>query len=250
MFIEIAGVNKGFMHNKTSIAALQDINLTIERGEFVCFLGPSGCGKTTLLNMLGGYEKPTSGTIKIDGKIVKKPTIKRMTIFQGYDLLPWRTARKNVELGLETLKIEKNERTAIVDKYIDMVGLQDFANHFPYEMSGGMRQRLAIARAFALDPDVIYMDEPFSALDLITRIKIQKSILELWRESKKTIIFVTHIIDEAIFLSGRIVIFSQHPGRIIKVIDVPPEAKKRGDAPEYKRIKDEIHSICGITDSD
>ena len=246
--IEIIGVNKKYIHNKTPISVLHDINLTIEKGEFVCFLGPSGCGKTTLLNMIGGYEKPTSGEIRIDGQIVKKPAIKRMTVFQGYDLLPWRTARKNVELGLETLQIDKNERKAIVDKYIDLVGLTDFADHFPFEMSGGMRQRLAIARAFAIDPEVIFMDEPFSALDLITRLKIQKNILKIWRESHKTIVFVTHIIEEAIFLSSRIVVFSQHPGSITRIIEVPPEAKKSGESNEYKKIKEEIYRVCGITD--
>jgi len=198
--------------------------------------------------MIGGYEKPSSGEIKIDGEVVKEPTIKRMTVFQGYDLLPWRTARKNVELGLETLQTCKEERKEIVDKYIDLVGLTDFANHFPFEMSGGMRQRLAIARAFAIDPEVIFMDEPFSALDLITRLKIQKNILKIWKEGNKTIVFVTHIIEEAIFLSSRIVVFSQHPGRIIEIIEVPPEAKKNGESNEYKRIKEGIYRICGITD--
>jgi NitT/TauT family transport system ATP-binding protein len=247
MYIEVSGVNKNFMHNKDTISTLQDINLTIDKGEFICFLGPSGCGKTTMLNMLAGYDKPTSGEIKIDGQIVNKPSLSRMTVFQGYDLLPWRTAWENIELGLESLNISKAERKMVVKKYIELVGLEDFANHFPYELSGGMKQRISIARALAVDPEIIFMDEPFSALDLITRLKIQKSILEIWKESKKTIIFVTHIVDEAIFLANRIVIFSPYPGKIKKVIEVPPNAKKGESLPEYKMIKDEIYRVCDIT---
>ena len=247
MFIEIDGVSKQFIHNKVPILALKDINLSIEKGEFICFFGPSGCGKTTLLNMLAGYDKPTSGEIKIEGTMVDAPSIKRVTVFQGYDLLPWRTARKNIEIGLESLRLSKSERKTIVDKCIDMVGLTDFANLFPYEMSGGMRQRVSIARAIATDPEVIFMDEPFSALDLITRSSIQKSILNLWQERKKTIIFVTHIVDEAILLANRIVIFSPYPGKIVRIINVPPNARKGDNMPEYKKIKDEIHHACEIS---
>ncbi|MCL2399365.1 MAG: ABC transporter ATP-binding protein [Defluviitaleaceae bacterium] len=247
MFIEIEGVSKQFLHDKIPILALQNINLSVEKGEFICFLGPSGCGKTTLLNMMAGYDKPTTGEIRISGSIVNAPSLKRVTVFQGYDLLPWRTARKNIELGLESLKLSKSERKTVVSEYLDMVGLTDFANHFPYEMSGGMRQRVSIARALATNPEVIFMDEPFSALDLITRLSIQKSILNLWRENKKTIVFVSHIIEEAILLANRIVIFSPYPGRIVRIIDVPPNAKKGDNMPEYKKIKDEIHHVCEIS---
>lgn len=248
MYIEISEVSKSYLHNKNQIQALQDISLNIEQGEFICFLGPSGCGKTTLLNMLAGYEKPTKGQIKIDGNTVQKPSIKYMTVFQGYDLLPWLTAKKNIELGLESFDklLNKQDRGRIADKYIDMVGLKDFANHFPLELSGGMRQRISIARALAIDPEIIFMDEPFSALDIMTRLNIQKSILNLWHESKKTFIFVTHIIDEAILLANRIIIFSPYPGRIKKIIEVPPNAKGGDKMPEYKAIKDEIHQICEI----
>lgn len=246
-FIEIKEVNKLFMHNKVPMMALYDINLTIEKGEFICFLGPSGCGKTTLLNMLGGYEQPSSGEIKIDGHIVGEPRRDYMTVFQGYDLLPWRTARKNIELGLETRKLRRVEKRAIADKYIEMVGLEEFVHHFPYEMSGGMRQRLSIARALAVEPSVLFMDEPFSALDLMTRLKIQNSILSLWRESGKTVILVTHIIEEAIYLANRIVIFTPQPGRIKAVLDIPPEAKGSHDSPEYKALKKEIYRVCEIS---
>jgi len=246
LFIEVNGVNKEFLLDKSPLVVLQDINLTIEKGEFVCFLGPSGCGKTTLLNMMAGLETPTSGEIKINGNIVTKPSIKRMTIFQGYDLLPWRTAQKNIELGLESLKIRRAERKSIANKYIEMVGLKDFANHFPFEMSGGMRQRVSIARALAINPEVIFMDEPFSALDLMTRLKIQKSILDLWKESGITIVFVTHIIEEAIFLANRIVVLSQYPGKIKKIIEVPDSAKGSHDLPEYKKLKQEIYQTCKV----
>ncbi|MCL2198079.1 MAG: ABC transporter ATP-binding protein [Defluviitaleaceae bacterium] len=245
MYIEINGVSKQFMHNESPIMALKDINLTIEKGEFISFLGPSGCGKTTLLNMLAGYDKPTEGEIKIGSKVVEEPSIKRVTVFQGYGLLPWRTARKNIELGLESLKMKKKERKQVVDHFIDMVGLTDFADHFPYEISGGMRQKVAIARALAVDPEIIFMDEPFNALDLISRSIIQKSILDFWNERKKTIIFVTHFLNEAIKLANRIVIFSPYPGRIVRILDVPPGAKI-DDSPEYQEIKNEIISVCEV----
>ncbi|MCL1863023.1 MAG: ABC transporter ATP-binding protein [Defluviitaleaceae bacterium] len=245
MFIDIDNVSKTFLHNKTPILALKEIDLTIEKGEFVCFLGPSGCGKTTLLNMLAGYDTPSEGEIKIDGEIVTKPSIKRVTVFQGYGLLPWRTARKNIELGLESKKINKHERKKIVDEYIDMVGLTDFADHFPYEMSGGMRQKVAIARALAVDPEIIFMDEPFNALDLISRSSIQNSVVDFWEKKKKTIIFVTHFINEAIKLANRIVIFSPYPGIVVRILKVPPGAKI-DDSPEYNAIRNEIIDVCEV----
>ena len=249
LYIEVVGVSKTFPHKESQMLVLRDINLTIDKGEFVCFLGPSGCGKTTLLNMMAGYEKPTAGEIRIDGNVVQKPSIKYMSVFQEYDLLPWLTAKKNVELGIESFDklLNKADRGRIADKYIDLVGLSDFANHFPLELSGGMRQRVSIARALAIEPEILFMDEPFSALDIMARLKIQKSILNLWQDSKKTFVFVTHIIDEAIFLSNRIVVFSSNPGMVLKIIDVPPSAKGGEEMPEYKVIKNEIHRLCDLT---
>lgn len=217
--ININHVTKIFNSNNKDYTALDDAHLQIKEGEFVCLLGPSGCGKSTLLNMMAGFEKPTKGEILIDGEKVDKPQIDRLTIFQDYGLLPWRSVEKNIQLGLETLKIPKDERKKISDKYISLVGLEKFKNHHPSELSGGMKQRVAIARALAAKPKVLFMDEPFGALDPITRIKLQEDIIRIWQEEKMTIIFVTHDVEEAVFLASKIVIMSPNPGKVTHVLE-------------------------------
>ena len=219
MYIDISNVTKVFKSDNNEHKALDNINLQIEEGEFVCLLGPSGCGKSTLLNMMAAFDKPTEGKISINGEEVSKPSIDRVTIFQNYGLLPWRTVEKNIELGLETLKLPKKERKEIVEKYIDLVGLKDFKNSFPTELSGGMQQRVAIARALAVKPKILFMDEPFGALDPITRKKLQEDIIEIWKKEKMTIIFVTHDVEEAIYLGTKIVLMSPNPGKIKQIID-------------------------------
>ncbi len=219
MYIDISNVTKVFKSDNNEHKALDNINLQIEEGEFVCLLGPSGCGKSTLLNMMAAFDKPTEGKISINGEEVSKPSIDRVTIFQNYGLLPWRTVEKNIELGLETLKLPKKERKEIVEKYIDLVGLKDFKNNFPTELSGGMQQRVAIARALAVKPKILFMDEPFAALDPITRKKLQEDIIEIWKKEKMTIIFVTHDVEEAIYLGTKIVLMSPNPGKIKQIID-------------------------------
>lgn len=219
MYIDVSNVTKIFKSDNTEHKALDNINLQIEKGEFICLLGPSGCGKSTLLNMMAAFDKPTEGKISIDGEEVSKPNIERVTIFQNYGLLPWRTVEKNIELGLETLKLSKKERKESVEKYIELVGLKDFKNHFPTELSGGMQQRVAIARALAVKPKILFMDEPFGALDPITRKKLQEDIIEIWKKEKMTIIFVTHDVEEAIYLGTKIVLMSPNPGKIKQIID-------------------------------
>ena len=226
MYIEIQDATKiyekpgGFRSSKESFTALDHISLQIEKGEFICLLGPSGCGKTTLMNSIAGFETLTEGSITIDGQKVKAPSEKYVTIFQNYGLLPWRTVEKNVELGLETLKVPKQERKQIAMKYLQLVGLENFAKRHPAQLSGGQQQRVAIARGLAVDPEILFMDEPFGALDAITRYKLQDDLLHITKSQNKTVIFVTHDIDEAVFLADKIVVMSPNPGRIKAVIPI------------------------------
>ena len=219
-YIEIQEVSRTYKSKDKAFQALNRVSLTIERGEFICLLGPSGCGKSTLLNALAGFDRISQGSIRIAGKEVDAPNLKNVTIFQNYGLLPWRTVEKNVELGLESQKLPADERRMIADKYLDIVGLSSFKKSYPAELSGGMQQRVAIARALAVDPDIIFMDEPFAALDALTRMKLQDEISAICREQTKTIIFVTHDIDESIVLADRIVIMTPNPGRIKTIIPV------------------------------
>ncbi len=218
MYIEIQDATKiyekpgGFRSSKESFTALDHISLQIEKGEFICLLGPSGCGKTTLMNSIAGFETLTEGSITIDGQKVKAPSEKYVTIFQNYGLLPWRTVEKNVELGLETLKVPKQERKQIAMKYLQLVGLENFAKRHPAQLSGGQQQRVAIARGLAVDPEILFMDEPFGALDAITRYKLQDDLLHITKSQNKTVIFVTHDIDEAVFLADKIVVMRPNPG--------------------------------------
>ncbi|HEX2927649.1 MAG TPA: ABC transporter ATP-binding protein [Ruminiclostridium sp.] len=242
MYIDIKDVSKEYFQNNTIFKALDHVSLQIDKGEFLCLLGPSGCGKTTLLNSVAGFEKVNSGSILIDGKQVLEPSTKNVTIFQNYGLLPWRTVQKNVELGLESKKLSKKERHDIACKYIDLVGLSGFSKSHPSQLSGGMQQRVAIARALAVDPEIIFMDEPFGALDALTRLKMQDEISNIWNQQKKTIIFVTHDIEEAVFLADRIVIMTPNPGRIKSIISVPLARKRDRTSPDFLKIRDRVFS--------
>ncbi len=223
--------------------ALQDISLGIEKGEFVCLLGPSGCGKSTLLNAMAGFIQPAKGQIRIDGKEVKKPSNQYVTIFQNYGLLPWRNVEKNVALGLETTHKDKNKIKEICQEYIDLVGLSGFEKKKPAQLSGGMQQRVSIARALAVDPEILFMDEPFGALDAITRMKLQDDILEICHRTKKTIVFVTHDIEEAIFLSNRVVIMDANPGTIKAIIQISLGKNRDRTSEDFLRIRDKIFEI-------
>jgi NitT/TauT family transport system ATP-binding protein len=221
---------------------LTDVNLEVEQGQFVSIVGPSGCGKSTLLNIIGGLIKSTNGSILVDSKEIHGPGKDRGMVFQGYALLPWRTVLSNVELGLEINRVSKKERVELARKFINMVGLSEYEKYYPGQLSGGMKQRVAIARALAYNPKVLLMDEPFSALDAQTREILQGELLDIWAETKKTIIFVTHSVDEAVLLSNKIVVMGSNPGRIIKTLDVNLEYPRNQGAQMFQELRSQIWS--------
>lgn len=239
MSIKVKDVSRIFNNTKV----IDNINIDIDEGDFVCLLGPSGCGKSTLLNMMAAFDKPTEGKIYINDVEVDKPTIERVTIFQNYGLLPWRTVERNIEFGLETLKMSKVEKKTVVDKYIRLVGLEKFKNHYPNQLSGGMQQRVAIARALAVKPKILFMDEPFGALDPVIRSNLQEEIRNIWREEGITIIFVTHDVEEAVYLGSKIVIMSPHPGRIRKVISRDNKKTIEKLSEEFYQLKSTIINV-------
>jgi len=219
--IEIISCWKTFTNGQEpSHDVLASVNLKIAESEFICIVGASGCGKTTLLNMIGGFDRPTSGTVLIDGKEVGGPDPKRIKIFQEYALFPWRTALGNVCFGLEAKGVKRREAAEIAMEYLELVGLKEARHKFPYQLSGGMRQRVAIARALAVEPDILLMDEPFGALDAFSRYRLQDEILRIWEDRRPTIVFVTHDIDEALHLATRVVVMKANPGRIVQIHEV------------------------------
>jgi ABC-type nitrate/sulfonate/bicarbonate transport system, ATPase component len=221
--IEIRDLGMTFKDNNgNDMKALTGVNLDIYKGEFISLLGPSGCGKTTLLRMIADLLEPTDGSIHIDGRIPKEVRLMQKfgIVFQSAVLFDWRTVRKNIELPLETMKFNKAEREQRSSEMLEMVGLTKFADHYPVQLSGGMQQRVNIARALAIRPEILLMDEPFSALDEFTKEKLHKDLLQIWRKTNKTIIFVTHNISEAVFLSDRVCVLSPHPGRLSAVVDI------------------------------
>lgn len=229
----------------TDFVAIEKLNLTVKQGEFLAIVGPSGCGKSTFLDMVAGLAQPTSGEIFIDGKKITGPALDRGIVLQGYALFPWRTVRKNVEFGLEIKKVPAKERKEISQKFIELVGLKNFEDRYPHELSGGMKQRVAIARALAYDPEVLLMDEPFAAVDAQTRELLQEELLNIWEKTKKTIIFITHGIDEAVFLADRVAVMTANPGQIkdILTIDLPrPRHGIRGSA-EFGWIRHKIWQL-------
>ncbi len=241
MFISVEGVSKRYeLKDKSESIALEKVDLSIEEGKFICLLGPSGCGKTTLLNMIAGFDKPSTGAVKINGNEVNQPSTDRVAIFQNFGLLPWRTVIKNVELGLESKGFDEKKRREIAEEYLELVGLSDYKNHHPNQLSGGMQQRTAIARALAVDPEILFMDEPFGALDAMTRMTMQDEIERIWQKKKKTIIFVTHDIEEAVFLADEIVVMTSGPGKVKKIIDVPLARKRDRISPDFLAIRDKV----------
>ena len=221
--IQVKDLDVTFKDNSgNDVKALTVVNLDIYKGEFISLLGPSGCGKTTLLRSIADLQEPTDGTIRISGQTPKelRQQQKFGFVFQQPVLFDWRTVKKNVELPLEIMYQSKADRAKRADEMLEMVGLKDFANHFPKQLSGGMQQRVNIARAFGIRPEILLMDEPFSALDEFTKEKLYEDLLRIWRQTNKTIIFVTHNIQEAVFLSDRICVLSPHPGRLSAIVDV------------------------------
>ncbi len=217
MNLKLRNISKTFTSEKgEKIESLSSINLDIENQEFICLLGPSGCGKTTLLRIIAGLDQASTGTVELGGTLIDRPNPQLAMIFQEYSLYPWRTVVDNIGFGLEIRKVPAEERHAIVKKYVDIVGLKGFENSFPYELSGGMRQRVAVARALAVEPSILLMDEPFGALDAQTRNLLQHELLEIWEKTKKTILFVTHSVDEAVFMADRIVVLTPRPGKDLR----------------------------------
>jgi NitT/TauT family transport system ATP-binding protein len=202
------------------LQALQNIDIEVKDKEFVCIIGPSGCGKTTLLRIIAGLEKADSGYVTLNNKPILTPGPDRGMVFQEYSLFPWRTVLKNITFSLELKKIPKAERNKIAREYLELVGLEKFADSYPHELSGGMKQRVAIARALVNDPKVLLMDEPFGAVDAQTRNRLQQELLKIWEKEQKTIMFITHSVDEAVFLADRVVVFTARPGKIKEIIDI------------------------------
>ena len=245
--IEIKNVNFNYVDNKNTFGALKDINLTVKKGEFVCLLGSSGCGKSTLLSLLNGLNKVTSGDILIDGNRITGPGPGRAVVFQQYSLFPWLTAKGNVKFGIKQSgkKYKRKERDVLALKYLESVGLGASADKYPNQLSGGMQQRVAVARALALEADILLMDEPFGAIDPKLRLELQELVSKLSKENKKTVVFVTHDIDEAILLADRIVVME--PARIRSILPVKfPHPRKREDLinqPEYEILHRQLISL-------
>lgn len=223
-FLEIEGVSKVYQTPTGPYTVLDGVNLSVSEGEFICLIGHSGCGKSTLLNMVAGFSQPTDGAVRLQGKLVTEPGPDRMMVFQNYALLPWLTAYENVYLGVDSVYPNKpnGEKKAIVQHHLEMVGLTEAADKKPSQISGGMKQRVAIARALSIRPEVLILDEPFGALDAITKEELQEELLQIWREHKVTVLMITHDIDEALFLADRLVMMTNGPSaKIGEVMDIP-----------------------------
>ena len=241
--ISVQGVHKVFQSGGQEVHALKAIDLEVPRGEFVCLLGPSGCGKSTLLNAVAGFSLPTSGAITVDGATILEPGPDRGMVFQEYALFPWMTVEQNIAFGLQIKRTDKTALQARVDELLVLLNLQDFRKRHPKDLSGGMRQRVAIARVLAIDSPIMLMDEPFGALDALTRRNLQDELLRLWTELKKTILFVTHSIEEALYLADRTVVMTYRPGTIKRdlVIDLP--RPRDVASPAFNSLKKELSQL-------
>ena len=240
MILEIKDLKKSFPQKKGEMVAIKDFDLNVEEGEFVCILGPSGCGKTTILRIIAGLETQSNGKILLNGKEISCTGSDRGMVFQEFALFPWRTVRRNVEFGLELKRVSTEERHSRTQRYIDMVGLGGFEDYHPYQLSGGMKQRVGIARALANEPQILLMDEPFGALDAQTRNLMQKELLRIWSETKKTVIFVTHSVDEACFLADRIVIMSARPSSVSEIYTLPWQRPRDRASVEFANLRKQI----------
>ena len=241
--IAVKGVNKIFASAEREVVALKDIHLDIPQGQFVCLLGPSGCGKSTLLNAIAGFSLPSSGSIKDDGKTVTGPGPDRGMVFQEYALFPWMTVEKNIAFGLEIKGTPAAQINDTVATLLAKLGLTDFRNRYPKDLSGGMRQRVAIARILALDSPIMLMDEPFGALDALTRRNLQDELLRIWAELGKTVIFVTHSIEEAIYLADRIVVMTYRPGTVKRDLLVELPRLRDPSSPAFNTLKRELGQL-------
>jgi len=223
---------------------LEDISLDVRDGEFVCILGPSGCGKSTLLNIVGGFVQPTSGNVMIDDERVTGPDPRRIFVFQERGVFPWLTVEGNIGFGL--FRLADEEKRNRIAYYVQLVGLRGFEHAYPRELSGGMKQRLEVARALAVNPDVLYLDEPFGALDSITRLQMRRELLRIWQAERKTVLFVTHDIEESVQLADRVVVMSQRPAHIQRIVDIDIEHPRDLSSPRYIELRDSIFAEIGL----
>ncbi|WP_407378579.1 ABC transporter ATP-binding protein [Methanobrevibacter sp.] len=240
MSIEIKNINKSFDGRGKNLSVLENINLNIKDGELVCLLGPSGCGKTTLLRLIAGLDHPTSGEVVANGEVVEKPSGDRAVIFQQYSLFPWLTVLQNVTFGLEISGGSKEENIQAAERYLKSVGLLDFKDSYPHELSGGMKQRVAIIRSLLNHSPILLMDEPFSALDMQNRHKLQEQLIGVWQRFENTIVFVTHDVDEAVYLADKIVLLDKNPGKIHEIIDVDLERPRKRESQEFLALQESI----------
>ncbi|HEX6861922.1 MAG TPA: ABC transporter ATP-binding protein [Thermoanaerobaculia bacterium] len=226
------------------VHVLEDITLDVREGEFICLVGPSGCGKSTLLNIAGGFLKATEGELLVDDRPVTGPDPKRIFIFQENGVFPWMTVEENVAFGVK--RPNEAERRELVRHYVDMVGLTGFERAYPRELSGGMKQRVEIARALAAEPDVLFMDEPFGALDYLTRLRLRHELIQIWQRERRTVLFVTHDVEEAVQLADRVVVMGKRPSRIRAILPVPVARPRDLDDPVCRKLRDEIFGIMGL----
>ncbi|HXE11385.1 MAG TPA: ABC transporter ATP-binding protein [Bryobacteraceae bacterium] len=237
-------INMAFEQDGKRTSVLEDVNLSVSEGEFLCLLGPSGCGKSTLLSTIAGFLTPTSGEVRIDGEVVRGPDPRRIFVFQERGVFPWLTVEGNIGFGL--FKLSASERQRRIDYYVNMVGLKGFEKAYPQELSGGMKQRLEVARALAVNPDMLFLDEPFGALDSITRHIMRGELLRIWEAERKTIIFVTHDIDEAVQLADRVAIMSARPAKIQQIVDIDIPHPRDMSSRRYLELRDGIYRQIGL----
>jgi len=233
-----------FNRDGNTTRVLKDVNLEVSRGEFICILGPSGCGKSTLLNTMAGFLSPSGGEIRIDGEVVRGPDSRRIFVFQERGVFPWLTVEGNIAFGL--FKLSRPERERRIAHYIKLVGLEGFERAYPAELSGGMKQRLEVARALAVNPDMLFLDEPFGALDSITRLTMRRELLRIWEAERNTIIFVTHDIDEAVQLADRVAVMSDRPATIQRIVDIDIPHPRDISSPRYLELRHGIFDQLGL----
>jgi ABC-type nitrate/sulfonate/bicarbonate transport system ATPase subunit len=238
--LRINGVHKEFAASNGTVEALRGVNITINKGEFICLLGASGCGKSTLLRIIAGFEKPTRGSVAVYGAEVDGPGPDRGMVFQDYALFPWLTVRENISFGPRQRGVPAPTIAKQTERFLSMVGLTPFADRFPHQLSGGMKQRVAIARVLANDADILLMDEPFGALDALTRSKLQEELIDIWKSTKRTVIFVTHSVEEAVLLADQVVVMSAGPGRIDCQIKVDLPRPRDVSSPEFNSLRRDV----------
>ncbi|SDM80766.1 NitT/TauT family transport system ATP-binding protein [Halogranum gelatinilyticum] len=243
--VSVDDVGKRYESDRQTVQALEDVSFSVGDGEFVCLVGPSGCGKTTLFRTIAGLETPSSGAVRLDGVAVDGPGTDRGMVFQEYGLFPWRTVAENVAFGLEEQGVDGDDRAERVAELLELVGLTEFRDAYPRELSGGMKQRVGIARALAVDPELLLMDEPFGAVDAQTRDMLHGELLDIWSATEKTVLFVTHDVEEAVTLADRVVVMAANPGRVREVVDVDLDRPRERTDADFADYVERIRALIG-----